>query len=514
MMFMSQANCEIMNKIQKPAAEHDHIATAQRLLTELLDLRRSIMADAEATFAIWQPELKRPEFEFSARNLANYLAFRKIDMRPLQAELSALGLSSLGRCEAQVLPSIDALISSLTRIAGLSGHPYPSLAEFSAGKDILAERQANIFGQDPGGPSTRIMVTLPTEAGDDPELIKSYIAAGADCVRINCAHDNAEIWGNMIAITKVCAKELKRDIRVAMDIAGPKLRIAAVSTDEKIRLMRGDHFVLTDKLSEKSKHLEATLSHPELLEHVQIGAQVWINDGKIGAKLKEKDGKRLTFTVTTAREKGERLKPEKGVNFPGMDILVSALTEEDIGNLDFVAKHADIIGYSFVQTTEDVRRLVAEVTKRCKTGPLPALMLKIETPLAVRNLPRLIVQAGSLMPVTVMIARGDLAVEIGLDRLSEMQEEILWLCEAAHVPVVWATQVLEGLVSEGSASRAEVTDAAMSQRAECVMLNKGPHLAKAVGFLDDILRRMDRHQTKKTAQLGPLMSWQDVQSLN
>ena len=140
-------------------------------------------------------------------------------------------------------------------------------------------------------------------------------------------------------------------------------------------------------------------------------------------------------------------------------------------------------------------------------------MLKIETPLAIRNLPRLIIQAGGAMPVAVMIARGDLAVEIGFERLSEMQEEILWLCEAAHVPVVWATQVLDSLVKDGTASRAETTDAAMGQRAECVMLNKGPHLAEAVIFLNQILHRMDRHQSKKSARLGPLQSWQAPQIL-
>ena len=134
-------------------------------------------------------------------------------------------------------------------------------------------------------------------------------------------------------------------------------------------------------------------------------------------------------------------------------------------------------------------------------------MLKIETPLALRNLPDLIVTAGGTVPVGVMIARGDLAVEIGFDRLSEIQEEILWLCEAAQVPVIWATQVLEGMVRDGQASRAEVTDAAMSQRAECVMLNKGPHVVEAVRFLRGVLTRMDRHQTKKSPRLGPLHLW-------
>jgi pyruvate kinase len=109
-----------------------------------------------------------------------------------------------------------------------------------------------------------------------------------------------------------------------------------------------------------------------------------------------------------------------------------------------------------------------------------------------------------------MIARGDLAVEIGFDRLSEIQEEILWLCEAAQIPVIWATQVLEGMVQGGQASRAEVTDAAMSQRAECVMLNKGPHVAEAVRFLRGVLARMDRHQSKKSPRLGPLGLWRDL----
>ena len=108
-----------------------------------------------------------------------------------------------------------------------------------------------------------------------------------------------------------------------------------------------------------------------------------------------------------------------------------------------------------------------------------------------------------------MIARGDLAVEVGYERLAEFQEEILWLCEAAHLPVIWATEVLDQLARTGQPSRAEVTDAAMAQRAECVMLNKGPHVDTAIVVLDDILRRMSGHQRKKTALLRPLRSWDE-----
>ena len=103
-----------------------------------------------------------------------------------------------------------------------------------------------------------------------------------------------------------------------------------------------------------------------------------------------------------------------------------------------------------------------------------------------------------------MIARGDLAVECGFERLAEIQEEILWICEAAHVPVIWATQVLETLAKEGMPSRAEITDAAMGERAECVMLNKGPHIREALRVLDDILQRMQSHHSKNRSMLREL----------
>jgi pyruvate kinase len=132
------------------------------------------------------------------------------------------------------------------------------------------------------------------------------------------------------------------------------------------------------------------------------------------------------------------------------------------------------------------------------------LVLKIETRHGFEHLPGLLLAAMAGPAMGVMIARGDLAVECGFERLAELQEEILWICEAAHVPTIWATQVLENLSKSGMPSRAEITDAAMGERAECVMLNKGPHCAAAVAMLDDILVRMEAHQRKKRSLLRPL----------
>jgi pyruvate kinase len=170
--------------------------------------------------------------------------------------------------------------------------------------------------------------------------------------------------------------------------------------------------------------------------------------------------------------------------------------------LEFIAKHADILGYSFVRTEDDVRCLQARL-KQLGAENL-GIILKIETRQGFENLPRLLLAAMRSRAVGVMIARGDLAVECGYQRLAEAQEEILWISEAAHVPVVWATQVLETLAKTGMPSRSEITDAAMGERAECVMLNKGPFVVDAVKTLDDILRRMQAHQEKKRSMLRKL----------
>jgi pyruvate kinase len=244
-----------------------------------------------------------------------------------------------------------------------------------------------------------------------------------------------------------------------------------------------------------------------VVAQLEPGAEVWINDGKIGARVVGKRADGVELEVFSARAKGERLKLERGLNFPMTELRLPPLTPKDFADLDFIAAHADLVGFSFVQEPSDIELLQDHLAARRGTRARQALVLKIETPLAVRNLPRLITQAALHHPTAVMIARGDLAVELGFARLSEMQEELLWLCEAAHVPVIWATQVLDQFIKDGAPSRAETTDAAMAQRAECVMLNKGPYLAEAVSFLRDVLARMDRHQSKKFARFTPLRAW-------
>ncbi len=247
-------------------------------------------------------------------------------------------------------------------------------------------------------------------------------------------------------------------------------------------------------------HIHCTLE--TAFEQVSSGQSVWLDDGTIGGIVKENDGNHITLQITHTAPDGAKLKAEKGINFPDTDLHTNALTSKDLDDLAFVCDKVDMVALSFLRSPDDVEQLHNELY-RLNAAHL-GIILKIENRQAFKNLPKILLTSLNSPPVGVMIARGDLAVEMGFARLSEIQEEILWLCEAAHVPVIWATQILESMAKGGSPSRAEVSDAAMSIRAECAMLNKGPNIVETVRFLSGIISRMDDHYTKRKATLRKL----------
>jgi len=491
---------------------------AVRLLEVVESLHRQVRADGASALAGWAAAVVRPDARPGVANLAHYLALRRRDLSALQDALSFWGLSSLGRCEGHVLLALETLEASLAVLAGVRPsepvRPAAAWELFAEARRALEAKTTRLFGPAERAAATRVMVTLPSEAADDPGLIGELLDSGADCLRINCAHDGPEQWAAMIRHGREAAAKRNRGCSVLMDLAGPKCRTEQVLRPDKGRLERGDCFRLVRSLPEAGgKRSFATTNFPQIFDQVAVGALVGIDDGKMEGRVVEADGRSLLVEITRAPAKGGKLKPEKGLNFPDTVLDLPPLTEKDLRDLDFVAANADMVGFSFVQRPEDVRWLQQELAARRGNETLMPVVLKIETRLAVRNLPRLIVAAMGRQPTAVMVARGDLAIELGFQRLSEIQEEILWLCEAAHVPVVWATQVVEGLVKEGGPSRAETTDAAMAQRAECVMLNKGPYITEGVRFVVDVIGRMDRHQHKKFARLRALRSWREPQTL-
>jgi pyruvate kinase len=599
----------------------------QDLAARLARLREQAVATVEEQRD--QVEAVHPGFRESARNLLHYLALRKHDARGLQAELRGLGLSSLGSSEAHLVAGLDAVGGVLEQLLG--HRPPPADAEvvdFPRGVELLLTHTKELLGEAPPERETRIMVTLPSQAAEEPGFARGLVEAGMDLARINCAHDDPAAWRRMAANVRAAAAELGRPCRIEMDLGGPKLRtgplrpgpqvarvrplrdvrgcvtaparvwlappgvlpegdvadavlpvdaewVERASAGDEIRLRdtrdkkrtwrvvevqgpglwaesrrttyveagakltlrtakgarhkarvgalppvpqpivleEGDELILHaaptpgrparyDKRGRLRAPAHVSCTLPEVLAEVDPGELVLFDDGKIAGVVRETDGEELRIEITRARPGGSRLRGDKGVNFPNSQLTVSGLTSLDREHLRVVAEVADLVALSFVQEPEDVDALRAEL-ERLGASRL-GIVLKIETQRAFEQLPWLLLAAMRNHAAGLMIARGDLAVECGWERLAELQEEILWLAEAAHVPVIWATQVLEGLAKRGLPTRAEITDAAMAVRAECVMLNKGPHVQEAIHTLDDILRRMQAHQQKKTAMLRSL----------
>jgi pyruvate kinase len=283
--------------------------------------------------------------------------------------------------------------------------------------------------------------------------------------------------------------------------------------EQEIRLFKNDQLLLTDYTLNgapaeyadngellKPAQIGCTLS--VAIQRLQIGQPVWIDDGKLGAEVEAITEQGLLLRVVQARSNGVCIHSDKGINFPGAKLGLPALSDKDLEDLDFACRHVDLIGFSFVESLADMEYLIGELAKRSATD-LP-IIAKIETNQAVKNLPEIILGTIGRHSLGIMIARGDLAVELGSARLAEIQEELLWLCEAAHVPVIWATQVLESIAKKGTKSRPEFTDAAMAVRAECVMLNKGPFIVDALEALRNVMTRMHEHQRKKYSRLRAL----------
>lgn len=588
-------------------------------VTSQLDELQAAIAAAESPWSSWLAAVD-PRQRSSARNMVHYWALRQRDLRDLQEELARFGLSSLGRSEPHVQATVAAVSRVVSALSGGAGSPEPMAPDDCA--PALQDHAVDLLGPSPSPNGTRIMVTLPSAAAVDEALVQRLVDRGMNVARINCAYDDADAWRRMAANVRFAADRAGRPCRVAMDLAGPKLRTGPLEPGPQIVKLRpsrdrlgrvlapararltppdqdatdtpdpdlvalpvppdwpgrrqdGEVIIVHDaRGSTRRLHLtrvdddwsvtvrkttylrtgtmlvpansddscaigplpalemKLTLQvgdvleltrdctpaavrpdHPQIgctlsavFEHARAGEPVHFDDGKISGLIVGATPDALQVKITHAAPGGSKLGAGKGINVPDTRLDVPALTAKDLTDLETVVEVADLVDLSFVRHPGDVARLLSELDRLGDDGRI-GVVLKIETALAFRHLPQLLLTAMRRPLVGVMIARGDLAVEVGYERMAELQEEIMWLCEAAHVPVIWATQVLESLNKRGNPSRAEISDAAMGERAECVMLNKGDYIEDAITTLADVLGRMSEHHHKKNALLPTLHSW-------
>ena len=279
----------------------------------------------------------------------------------------------------------------------------------------------------------------------------------------------------------------------------------------ELEVKSGDRLLLYKKYMEghpatKDRPAGISCSMPEVLNKIQINHKVFIDDGKIASIVKSINDEYIELEITYPESTTAKIRSDKGLNFPDSNLGISAITSRDIENLKFIVKHASAVGVSFTNDPEDIRSLYKEILNL--GYPDFGIIAKIETHNAIHNLARIILTGLTIPKFGILIARGDLAIEIGFENLSLIQEDILCLCEAAHVPVILATQILETLAKSGLPTRAEITDAARGQRAECVMLNKGKYITEAVKILSTLLKTEQRHNIKKR-QIFREFTWQN-----
>lgn len=232
------------------------------------------------------------------------------------------------------------------------------------------------------------------------------------------------------------------------------------------------------------------------LKDVGVGDPVWIDNGCIGAEVVERREEGLLLRITRTRTGGQSVKAGRGLSFPRSPRALQALTDKDIADLDFVVRNADMVGLSCVEEPADLEQLFSELHSR-QASHL-GVIAKIGNAHAAHILPDLLLTALGRHPFGLMISRADLAVELGVECLHEMMDKILSQSEAAHIPVIWATQLFETLAKEGTVSPPELSEAGLDRRAACVMLDRGPYLLDALQTLTGMLRRTERWRGKNT----------------
>lgn len=330
--------------------------------------------------------------------------------------------------------------------------------------------------------NVKIIATL-GPASSDEAMIRKLHEAGADLFRINMSHSTHEMMRTLVTRIRAVEKDLGRPIGILADLQGPKLRVGKFA-DGSATLAAGQTFTL-DNRDEPGDATRVFLPHPEILEAVQPGHRLLIDDGRLQLLAVKSDKTSITCTVVS----GTKISDRKGVSLPDTTLSVGALTEKDRSDLDAVLAVNDVdwVALSFIQRPEDL----AEVRKiaRGRVG----LMSKIEKPQALECIDEIIELSDALM-----VARGDLGVEMPIESVPGIQKQLTRACRKAGKPVVVATQMLESMISAPVPTRAEVSDVATAvfEGADAVMLSAesaaGDYPVEAVLTMASIARKVER----------------------
>ncbi|MCL5440277.1 MAG: pyruvate kinase [Candidatus Marsarchaeota archaeon] len=341
---------------------------------------------------------------------------------------------------------------------------------------------------------TKIICTLGPSTSSE-EAVMSLIEAGMDIARLNFSHEAKDKHLERIKTVRACGMKSGRDVKILQDLPGPKIRVGNLSNP--MELVMGSHVVLSENKERRENYIPIAYA---LYDVVEVGSEIYLADGAMKLKVTNIDKEGIGCTV----ENGGTLKSRKGINIPDSASKIEAITKEDIDFMKFgVENGVDYIALSFVRTGDDVRQAKRIIKESGHSTPVIA---KIECKDGVRNYKDIIDAADG-----VMVARGDLGVEIGLENVPRVQKMVLWEAKRAGKFSITATQMLASMVDNAAPTRAEVSDAANAivDGSGALMLSEetavGKHYVNAVRVLDRVaaIAEMD-FTTMFTGEIGKM----------
>jgi pyruvate kinase len=321
-----------------------------------------------------------------------------------------------------------------------------------------------------------------------PAVLRKLIEVGVDVFRLNFSHGTHDEHSAVLADIRTLSWELGQHVAILQDLCGPKIRLGPIPGNE-VACPLGEEFTLVAERTSNSAH-ELTCSYPELPNDLTVGDPVLFADGTVGMVVTNTEPGRARLKVTLAGQ----LRSRQGLNLPGSELAVESLTDKDLKDLDWTRQHAkdvDFVGLSFVRSADDVARLRRELQAR----ECPArVVVKIEKPQAVEHLEEIIAVTDC-----VMVARGDLGVEMDVQRVPAIQKRIIALCNQTHRPVITATQMLNSMEHSNRPTRAEASDVfnAVLDGTDAVMLSGetavGGYPVESVATMRQICAEAEAH---------------------
>ena len=415
--------------------------------------------------------------EPAIQNLLAFLSYRDVEVEFKKA------------CQELNLPiklsGSDRFLNELQGLKKLLGITLESQEPNS----LLEQNVQSFFGIDRPATFPRLMVNLRQEAENDAAYLAKLIENGVHHFRLNCAFGGADFWNNSHRNLTQVAECLKQPANLLFDMAGPKIRVDKLfqnqeETAEIYLSLEEDLLIATSEATIKNspdqqKSIVCRFSGD--FSNCRPNELLRFDDSRFEARITKVESDSILVSITKADVVQNKLLLGKGINFPQSDLGISGLTQKDREDLASVINLDCTLCFSFVQSAEDILDIEKEITKH-RPADMP-IVIKIETFKAIQNLPSILLAAMRFPRLCILIARGDLVSECGWKELPAIQFMIEEHARAAQLPIILATEILEGLNQNGQQTRPEMLDLHLAQRYDCILLNKGENIFETVGFV-------------------------------